>query len=199
MAKKKKSKSKSSARAKGKVWKNRRDRYGWLKQSSSGAKIRSWNSGILTFDILGVDEVISRLRSIEDGLEDAILEGLQDAGEYTIGRIQYIIDEGNFTPLAECTPEIESRLYNASYPNDILKMNGDLYNSFYFQTMTAGSKYALQIQSQCEHLAYNVFGVPNNGWGRRVPSRDPISPVTKRFKGTIVKKMQAPVYKLLNS
>lgn len=199
MAKKKKSKTKSSARAKGKVWKNRRDRYGWLKQSSSGAKIRSWNSGILTFDILGVDEVISKLRNIEDGLEDAILEGLQDAGEYTIGRIQFIIDEGNFTPLAECTPEIETRLYNASYPNDILKMNGDLYNSFYFQTMTASNKYALQIQSQCEHLAYNVFGVPSNGWGRRVPARDPISPVTKRFKGTIVKKIQAPVYKLLNS
>lgn len=178
---------------------------GYRQKRTASGTIRDWNdtqtigNGMVTLTITGLNKTVSWLRGLGDDLEDAILQGLEDAGEETIKRIQQVIDEGDFEPLAEPTPEIETRLYNASYPNEILKMNGDLYNSFDYQTFTKGRKYTLSVYSTCDYLAYHIFGVPDNGWGRRVPVRDPLSPVTKRFSNSIIRKIETPVFRALRS
>lgn len=178
---------------------------GYREKRSVGSVIRDWNdtqtvnNGLVTMQITGLNRTVSWLKSLGDNLEDAILEGLENAGQYTIERIQQVIDEQDFIPLAEPTPELEIKLYGASYPDDILKMNGNLYNSFDYQTFTAGRRYSLQINSNCDYLAYHIFGVAYNGWGRRVPMRDPITPVTRRFSNSIIRQIEVPVFRALRN
>ena len=191
--------------ARGRVRRGRYNSKGYREIRSATGTIRDWNNtqeignGLVTFTISGVNETIRWLRSLGDGLEDAIIEGLEDAGEYTIEKIQQVIDEQNFEPLAEPTPDIETRMYNATYPNTILKMNGDLYDSFEYQTFTAGRRYNLQIYSTCDYLAYMIFGVAHNRWGRRVPALDPVTPVSRRFNNSIRRKIEIPVLRQMNN
>ena len=169
----------------------------------SGATIRDYNDtqsvnmGMVTMSIKGLQSMVRYLRSLGDDIDDALLEGLNNAGEFMVEKTQEVIDEQNFEPLASVTPEWEKNWYGASYPDTILKMNGSLYNSFTYQTFNSSTQYTVQLYSTCDYLAYHIFGVKANGLGRRVPVRDPISPVTKQYRQEIINIVADAVFAVL--
>ena len=148
-------------------------------------------------NIKGSQSMARYLRGLSDDIHDALLECLNDAGEFMVEKTQEVIDEQNFTPLASVTPEWELKLYNASYPDTILKMNGNLYDSFTYQTFNSSTQYTVQFYSTCDYLACHIYGVKSNSLGRRIPVRDPISPVTKKYRQEIINIVADAVFAVL--
>lgn len=143
----------------------------------------------------GLDALIRQFDRLQDGVEEALDDGCEEAAEY----LQECIEDkfGTYQPrwkkLKYETIAKERKMgfgTNASKP---LVMSGDAMFSFYREISNRTRKHTVTIKTDDEKIAYHVYGVPS----ANVPKRDPIRPTVKEEREKCLDIIKSHVKKVL--
>lgn len=132
---------------------------------------------MITIKIKGVDAVVRSFDRKKEGVEDALTEGTEEAGDYIIERIEdkFGVYQPGWKKLKYETI-IRKKKHgagaNASKP---LIEFGDMMFSFDKKTSAKTRKHIVHITSDDPKLVHHMYGAPS----RNVPKRDPVRPTIK--------------------
>lgn len=132
--------------------------------------------------VSGVDNVVRSYDRRKTGIEQALTDGTEEAGDYLIECIENKF--GTYQPgwakLKYETIAKERRMGfggNASKP---LVMAADMMFSFYKQISAKTRKHVVWIMSDDPKLKWHMYGVPSSG----IPKRDPVRPTVQEENET---------------
>lgn len=125
----------------------------------------------------GVDEVVRSYNRKKAGIEQALTDGTEEAGDYLIECIEDKF--GTYQPgweqLKYETTVKERRLGFGANATKPLVMSADMMFSFYKQISAKTRKHVVWIMSDDPKLPWHMYGVRSSN----IPKRDPVRPTIK--------------------
>lgn len=124
--------------------------------------------------VSGVDAVIRSYNRKKAGMEEALTQGTEEAGDYLIECIEekFGTYQSGWAPLKYETIAKERRMGFGSNANKPLVMTADMMFSFYKQISAKTRKHVVWVMSDDPKLKHHMYGAPSAG----VPKRDPVRP-----------------------
>lgn len=127
--------------------------------------------------VSGVDAVVRSYNRKKAGIEDALTQGTEEAGDYLIECIEdkFGTYQPGWAALKYETIEKERRMGYGGNAASPLVMTADMMFSFYKQIAAKTRKHVVWIMSDDPKLRWHMYGAPGAG----VPKRDPVRPTVK--------------------
>lgn len=124
--------------------------------------------------VTGIDELIRKFDRLQDGVEEALDIGCQDAAEYLQERIEdkFGTYQNGWKPLKYITIYRKRRKGNGANANKPLVDFGDMMFSFYTVITNRTRKHTVTIKSDDPKILYHMYGARKSG----LPKRDPVRP-----------------------
>lgn len=135
--------------------------------------------------VVGVDALIRKFDRTQEGIEDALNEGCEEAAEHLQECIEdkFGVYQDGWKPLKYTTRLRKKRMGNGHNSNKPLVNFGDMMFSFSIQIRNRTRKHTVAVVSDDERLVNHVYGAPAAG----VPKRDPVRPTTKEERDTCLR------------
>lgn len=132
---------------------------------------------MITVKVRGVDAVVRSFDRKKEGIEQALSEGTEEAGDYLIERIEdkFGVYQPRWAKLKYETIARKRRRGAGSNANKPLIEFGDMMFSFFKKTSAKTRKHIVHILSDDPKLIHHMYGAP----AKNVPKRDPVRPTIK--------------------
>lgn len=132
---------------------------------------------MITVKVRGVDAVVRSFDRKKEGIEQALSEGTEEAGDYLIERIEdkFGVYQPGWAKLKYETIARKRRRGAGSNANKPLIEFGDMMFSFFKKTSAKTRKHIVHISSDDPKLIHHMYGAP----AKNVPKRDPVRPTIK--------------------
>lgn len=132
---------------------------------------------MITVKVRGVDAVVRSFDRKKEGIEQALSEGTEEAGDYLIERIEdkFGVYQPGWAKLKYETIARKRRRGAGSNANKPLIEFGDMMFSFFKKTSAKTRKHIVHISSNDPKLIHHMYGAP----AKNVPKRDPVRPTIK--------------------
>lgn len=132
---------------------------------------------MITVKVRGVDAVVRSFDRKKEGIEQALSEGTEEAGDYLIERIEdkFGVYQPRWAKLKYETIARKRRRGAGKNANKPLIEFGDMMFSFFKKTSAKTRKHIVHISSDDPKLIHHMYGAP----AKNVPKRDPVRPTIK--------------------
>lgn len=145
--------------------------------------------------VSGVDDVVRSYNRRKAGIEQALTEGTEEAGDYLIECIEdkFGTYQSGWKPLKYETIVKERRMGFGGNATKPLVMSADMMFSFYKQISAKTRKHVVWIMSDDPKLPWHMYGVSS----RNIPKRDPVRPTVKEENETCLDIIRDAVRRVL--
>ncbi len=129
---------------------------------------------MMSVHINGLDALIRKFDRLEDGVEEALDEGCQDAADYLQEKMEdkFGVYQPGWKKLKYSTIYKKRKRGNGANATKPLVDFGDMMFSFYNKISNKTRHHTVTIMSDDEKILYHVYGAPH----AKVPRRDPVRP-----------------------
>ena len=132
---------------------------------------------MVTVKVVGVDAVVRSFDRKKRGMEEALDDATEEAGDYLIEKIQDKFGhyQSGWKQLKYETVVRERKMGFGANATKPLVMSADMMFSFDKKTSVKTRKHVVHITSDDPKLQYHMYGAPGAG----VPKRDPVRPTIR--------------------